>query len=452
MRIIQKSNYWMFLIGLGAQTQIHIIGSIGISEFPIYLVAPFVFIRDFAKIRRCGFLPWIMLALCVCGGCIISSYANGAPAIFFLKGFATAYSIFAIGVVFFHFLYDDLMSFRWFLFGSIISGVVCVFVFQPETYLTSAEGFAQGGEAVERVVSYPLFWSRQISAFSRLPINFCYLNVPSIYSWGVPVLSGLVALLFSDSSGRAAFITSMLGAIVILVGGRARRTIRRFGQCLVVICICCFMAIVLLKIGYSSAASSGLLGEKAQEKYEKQSATGRGLLNLLMAGRKEFFVSLMAVKDKPILGFGPKAEDTEGYMERFLRDYGSQEDIDNYMRDVAATIRLHRMVYRVIPTHSHVGAFWVYYGIAGLLYWVYVLCLIWKYFRCYAHAIPQYFGYLALSFSGMLWSIFFNPYGFRFAGVLPIVCALFAKAVYYGKVSLSPQMMDEIVKVERRGR
>lgn len=451
MKVSKKSNFWMFLIGLGAQTQFHVVGSLGISEFPIYLVAPFVFIMDYAKLRRCGFLPWIWLVLCVCVGCMISSYANRTPTIFFLKGFATPYSIFAIGVVFFHFLYDDLLSFKWYLLGAAISGVICVFVFQPETYITSAEGTAQGSEAAASVMSYPLFWARQISSFSRLPIHCCYLSVPSLYSWGVPILSGLVAILFSDSSGRAAFITSTCGALIILVGGRTRKSIRELGRCFVTFCVCGIMAIILLKMGYSSAANSGMLGEKAQEKYERQTATGRGVLNLLMAGRKEFFVSLIAAKDKPILGHGPKAEDTEGYMERFLRKYGSKEDFENYMRDLAAVIRLHRVVYRVIPTHSHVGSFWVYYGIAGLLYWLYVLWLIWKYFRCYAHAIPQYFGYLALSFSGMLWSIFFNPYGFRFGGVLPIVLALFAKAVFEGKIILSPQMVEEIVKVERGG-
>lgn len=440
------------MIGLGSQTQFHLIGSLGISEFPIFLLAPVIFIRDLPKLKQCGFLTWIMLSLCVCVGCVVSSLANGTPANFFIKGFATPYSIFAIGVVFFHFLYDDLMSFKWFLLGSVLSGVICVFVFQPETFITSAEGIAQGSEATERVMSYPLFWARQVSSFLMLPISISYLETPHIYSWLTPIFVGIVTILFSDSSGRAATITRLAAAMLIFLGNRSARTIRKFGKNFLGFCVVGVIGVILYKMAYSTAAHSGYLGEKALTKYERQTATGHGVLNLLMAGRKEFFVSMLAVKDKPLLGHGPKAEDTQGYMERFLREYGSQEDLDNYLRDVAATIRLHRMVYRVIPTHSFVGSFWVYYGIAGLVYWVYVLWLIWRYFRCYAPAIPQYFGFLALSFTGMIWSIFFNPYGFRFGGVLPIVCALFAKAVYQNKMSLTPQMIDQIENFEHNGR
>lgn len=452
MKAKNRSSLWMFMIGLGSQTQFHLIGSLGISEFPIFLLAPVIFIRDLPKLKQCGFLTWIMLSLCVCVGCVVSSLANGTPANFFIKGFATPYSIFAIGVVFFHFLYDDLMSFKWFLLGSVLSGVICVFVFQPETFITSAEGIAQGSEATERVMSYPLFWARQVSSFLELPIQGWYLKMSSVYSWSVPVIAGLFAILFSDSSGRAAFITAISGAFLIFLGGRSRDAITKLGRHFFAVCFFGFIGIIMFKIAYSFAASSSALGERAQKKYEKQTAAGRSSLHILMAGRKEFFISLIAALDKPILGYGPKGEDTKGYTEQFLREYGSQEDFEAYMRESLQIARRYGYVYKAIPTHSHIGSFWVYYGIAGLVYWVYVLWLIWRYFRCYAPAIPQYFGFLALSFTGMIWSIFFNPYGFRFGGVLPIVCALFAKAVYQNKMSLTPQMIDQIENFEHNGR
>ena len=68
-----SSSVWMFLIGLGSMTQFHFVGSLGVSELPIFLIAPIIFVMDFRLLRGDGFMPFIWLTILCCIGCCISS-------------------------------------------------------------------------------------------------------------------------------------------------------------------------------------------------------------------------------------------------------------------------------------------------------------------------------------------------------------------------------------------
>ena len=81
-RKLSAASIWMFLIGLGGQTHVHFFGSIGISELPIFFLAPIIFFQDFHQLRRDGFMPWIGLAILTCVGCLISAWANDIYFIF----------------------------------------------------------------------------------------------------------------------------------------------------------------------------------------------------------------------------------------------------------------------------------------------------------------------------------------------------------------------------------
>ena len=155
-----------------------------------------------------------------------------------------------------------------------------------------------------------------------------------------------------------------------------------------------------------------------------------------MAGRSEFFVAMTAILDNPIFGFGPQAEDKMGYRENFIRKYGDAEDFDRYL----FFLRQHPDKRRGIPQHSYLTMFWGYAGIIGLIFWIYIFSLIFKFFRRYAHAIPQWYGYFALSIPSFVWGIFFSPYNQRMVEPLLIVCILLARAVALGKLRLPFEM------------
>lgn len=440
-----SSRLWLFLIGLGSMTQVHFLGSIGISEIFMYVLAPFIFMLDLQQLKSDGFMGFLGLVFFVCGGCVISSIANHTPFIFFLKGFAFPYSIFAISVVFHRLLRRDLAALKWLIIGGFLSNIVCVFVFQPETYLVGGGQLAEGDEAVEMMINHPQFWAKRISAVLTLPISCWYMEVPYLYSCIIPLVTAVIQILMSNSSGRAGAIVALVGVCLIVMGGKSRVKIARVGRQLFSLAVLGVAVLAIFKVVYSHTAKAGLLGEEAQKKYFRQTAEGSSALRLLMAGRKEAFIGLTAAFDKPILGHGPKAEDTGGYVNSFLAKYGSQEDYMMYLASLRADAK-RGYAYRTIPAHSHVVGFWLFYGLPGLIYWLYVYGLMFFYFRKYARGIPQWYGLLSLSCAGLLWSILFNPYGFRVSEVIPIVCILFARAVYKGRIRLPQEMEIEVLK------
>ena len=104
----------------------------------------------------------------------------------------------------------------------------------------------------------------------------------------------------------------------------------------------------------------------------------------------------------------------------------------------------------MIPAHSHLIAFWLYYGIIGLVFWIYVLYLIVIYFKRYVDVVPQWFGYLAVSVSAFAWNVFFSPYGGRIVTPLMICLILFTRAIAKGRISLPVAMQIEASKYDGR--
>lgn len=435
----------LFLIGLFSQTQVHLVGSIGISELFIFIVAPFMFAVDYKLLKNDGFLTFIWLIITVCVGCVISCIYNETPFILAAKGFATPYAIFAITIVLHRLLRNNFMLIKWLFIGIFLSMIISTFIFQPETYTFSGGEVATGGAAVERMMSYPLYWALRIIALVTLPIKCMYLKTPFFYSVGITFLGGIFAIVASDSSGRATAMISIFSVILLCFGGKKQKTLAKLGRNFPFILLLMLLAGLIGKFAYSVAAQNGKLGDKAIDKYEKQTSQGAGVLDILMSGRKEFFIGIRAALDKPILGHGPKAEDTKGYYLEYLSKYGTWEDYEFARRERLNSSKL-GYNYFIIPTHSFLASFWVYYGVMGLIFWIYNLWLVWKYFRKYASAIPQWFGYLSYYLPTMVWGVFFAPFGDRLGQLLPFICILFAKAIYERRIVLPPDMQIEILK------
>lgn len=441
----KKVAVLLFLIGLFSQTQVHVVGSIGISELVIFLVAPWLFYVNYRKLKHDGFLWFIWLSILVCLGCVVSSVYNSTPFILAAKGFATPYSIFAITVVLHGLLRKDLNSLKWLFVGIFGSLILSVFIFQPETYTVTSSGISTGSAAIAMMISYPLFWAIRITALVSLPIKCMYLKTPILYSIVMTLGAGVFSVLFSDSSGRATAMIAIFATLLLWLGGRSQKKIFYLGKIFPAVILVMTLIGVCGKIGYSYAAKNGLLGDKAIDKYENQTFRGEGILHLLMAGRKEFFVGIIAALDKPILGHGPSPEDKDGYLTSYLLKYGNDDECENLMKERRALAEM-GFSYFTIPTHSFIASFWVYYGIIGLIFWINALILIWKYFRIYASAIPQWFGYLAVFLPTMVWGTFFAPFGDRIGCTLPLVCILFVKAVCEHRISLPYNMQMELTK------
>jgi predicted membrane protein len=152
---------------------------------------------------------------------------------------------------------------------------------------------------------------------------------------------------------------------------------------------------------YQYAASAGILGAEARDKYELESG---GKYGVLLGGRPDLLGALPAIYDSPILGHGSWARDwTYVKAERMaLVLLGYKEPVLMTRDDFIAG---------VIPAHSYLLQAWVWAGIAGALFWAWVFVFTARTFiRIYPPTTPllPLFSLIALS---LLWEILFSPFG-----------------------------------------
>lgn len=436
----RRAALTLFLLGLGCETKVFFLGTISFSELAIFPLAPFIFLKQRSVMRREGFMPFVGMLFLLWCGMFFSSLWNQTPYPFVVKLFAVYYGFFAYFVVFYKLLRQDFRGLGWFFVGSAISGVITIWAFHPVAEVSDI-GFVHIGAAdMEDVVAGPLFWIGKIRSFGQLPIRMNYLKTPMAYSIVAPMLFVAFAL-FHSVSGRAQSVCVLLSGAMMLYGRKSRTRMSAIGRQLPIFIVVCGIAVLGYKTVYSSLAEKGSLGGAAQSKYEKQTEEGKGILKLLMSGRKEFFIGFLAAADHPLIGLGPRAEDRSGYTERFLKKYGSEYDLVAYDRSRANVMNMGFKMQ--IPTHSHIISAWLWCGLPGLLFWLWVISHIYRHIRSFSAAVPQWYGYFALAIPSMLWDIFFNPLAGRAGFPLLMVCMMFACAVGEGRMRLPFDMEME---------
>ena len=161
----------------------------------------------------------------------------------------------------------------------------------------------------------------------------------------------------------------------------------------------------------------------------------------------EFFVGAYACMQRPIVGYGPWAIDEDNYYGAFLEKYGTDDDYKNYIElekwwQTAVGISWQRL----IPGHSHIIGFWLWYGIFGLIFWLYVLSQVVRFLRKDVATVPQWFGFLAVSLPTFLWHVFFSPLTGRVATGMFLVALMMTRAIRMGRVQLPDEMLYEISK------
>lgn len=429
----RQSSFLLFLLGLGGVTKIFFIGTLALSELVIFPLAPFVFLKNFSRMKREGFVTFVYMLIMLAFGALVSALWNHSPRTYIIKLLAMFYGFFAYYIVLYALLYKNFKGIGWFYFGLIISSIITIWAFNPQADVSST-GFGYIGQAdVETVVTHQLFWVNKVRGLGQLPIFAAYLKTPLMYSLFTPIAFVAFTML-STVSGRAQSLCVIMGFVMIAIGRKSRLRMRGIGRHFMKFAVLGVIALFCYKFTYSYAASHGYLGEVARNKYERQTTKGTSALNLLMAGRREFFVALFAVMDHPIIGFGPRAEDSGGYTERFLTKYGADNEDAEYLRYLQYCFA--NGMTPPIPTHSYIMSLWVWCGIVGLIFFIWVFYLVFMHLKHYADAIPQWYGYYALTIPSMVWSSFFNPFGDRHGFALFILTLCFARAVAKKRMNL----------------
>lgn len=402
-RTTKRDAFWLFMIGCFSMTQIRLGAKIGISEAVCFLAMPFILMRDYGSYRRDGVSLYFNLTLLWIAGALFSDFYNHSFFEQVIRGFSVPLLIFSVSVCIYHFLRRNPSNLKWLLLGIAVSSVMSIFVFQRgKGGDLAAEGDMAG--AVEAVVGYKLFWANMAKTWLLLPIQALYLKTPRLY---IIVAMLVVAFVNAMAGGRSAFAVSILAFILVIIGGKQIATmgrIRRFFPLLIVLMVICMAAI---KGVYSYAATHGYLNEQEMLKYQRQTDKGSDIKSLLIAGRGDFFIGLFAALDKPFIGHGSQAFDTYGYEEEYLERYGTMQERSDYMK-AKAMGRL-----RTIRAHSHVICYWMWHGVAGLSFWVYVFYLAIQTIHKRMDLVPEWFGFLAIELSAFLWDYFFSPFGLR---------------------------------------
>jgi len=156
-----------------------------------------------------------------------------------------------------------------------------------------------------------------------------------------------------------------------------------------------------LSSAYQYAASSGMLGDEARVKFERQSS---GELGVLVGARPELLSSIPAIIDSPLLGHGSWAKDPIYLLreEQALAVMGYEN---------AGYISPEELEEGRIPAHSHIFGSWVDAGLLGGVFWGWIWLLEAKVFLKHHPFVVKLMPLFAYSAISMLWDILFSPYG-----------------------------------------
>ena len=436
----KKMTLVWLLLGLGSKLQV--IASLSVAEIIVLVSVPFVFVKNYQQMKKDGVMPFFVLSLLVVFGCIVGSVVNHTPSTFVLRGLAVTCLISGSIVVSHWMLRRDPGGFKWYILMMPVSAVLSTFI------LKQAVEVAMLGDSAEEIMSGPIFWIGRLQHLVLAPTKGWYLQTP----WPLNVLAPLAVALFSvmtSISGRSTALAAIGFGALVIMGGKKRRTISRLSRHFWKICIGGVLLVIAMYYGYKLSASQGWLGEDARKKYEMQTDGGSGGIGrLILGGRGDSFIGLLACRDKPIVGWGPWAMDENGYAEEFIEKYGTWEDVEEMIR-----MREWRAKYgitmRLLSCHAYITEFWAWYGVFGLVFILYIVFVLLRYLKQDVAAVPQWYAWLACSIPGMLWAVFFSPFADRFGIPLMIVACLMARAVRKGKFQLPIEMIREIERAER---
>ena len=426
-----------FLFGIGSQLQI--LASLSFTEAFVLLAGPILLLRgEYAQMRKSGAHVFFVISLLVLVGCIINYFHFGAWGYFALRRFAQV-SIFVCMVPVAHWMIRrDMSSVKWLVLGNAISGILCVFVFQK-----SVEVVMYGSDAKD-ISEGTIFWIQRIGPCVTAPIVGWYLRIPLVYSVMAPILFSVFCVV-SSASGRSAALVSIAFAVLVFIGGKSVRRMKKIRKSFWALLILGVIMIPIVTKTYGWLASSGKLGELQRKKYESQ-GKGRGdIVTLLIGGRAESLVGIYACCYSPIFGFGLDGHDPKGYWGEFMSKYGTDDDWETYRLTAERLAKMGMLIEDGgIPTHSHIGAFWTYYGVFGLAYWLYFIYVMLRYIKEDAYVIPQWYAWLACAIPGFFWGIFFSPVSNRVGMPLVLVACLYVRAIRLGKCQMPAQIALEI--------
>lgn len=382
--LLHNKNLLVFIIGLLSCIQIRVIGTFSFAEVIALVALPFV---GLYCLRNKQIAIFIMMLFVWLFGVIISDIWNETPTEDALKGTFNVILFLLIVPFTYWSLKDDVKRILYYAAGYGISGVI-----RWRYFIATGED----------------------EYYAQVWLSYCLLGLfvfigYYLYSKGYKKTSYIILegfaiwTLFNES--RHLFMMISLGVIILILIGKVSESNWKVKQHKLIrntmpMGIVLLVAFFAIAKTYTHLASSGYLGERAKYKYELQSSAKMGLAS----GRNDFILSLHTIAANPIWGYGSYAKDKYGLNYKLLHQVESKS---------FAQIMYSRTYQEMLHGHSYILGAWVYSGILGAIFWIYVSCIIFIFIRRYLLCYPSLVCYFTISICLMLWDILFSPFANR---------------------------------------
>lgn len=377
----------VFFVGISSAVYISVGGNLYLAEALLLVLLPYLLYAR-KGLLQFGLVKWLLfLGLAWLLNQVITDFYRGTSPQDMLKGWAL------IGVFLTNFLSLYLLVFpnpRRIAIGLLghAIGLVLQPVLQPTSnMLTDAWKFG-AGYAFTLLASVVIFFFYNKKSYN-------------IVQWNIVLV--ILALFSFYVRSRSLGGVTLLAAFVIWfrftrVGQRL--ALRFIHPLNIALSFFLLLSVVLGIIQlYGFTASQGYLGETARVIYQSQSS---GDFGVLLGGRREWLPAMHAISDSPFLGYGSYARNTEyGQYIYELNRLGyivSNDQLDAYLASK-----------NFIPTHSHLLQGLVWAGLAGGIFWLFVLILIARsMISAYRFPSGLFIATMIMGFYA-IWSVLFSP-------------------------------------------
>ena len=384
--------------------KLRVFGTFYGSEILAYLSYIFIDWTVYKQNRKVVVL--IYMAFVWLLGVILSDVYNSTPTIDALKGaFNVLFLIMLIPFVYWM-IYD---SPRRILYYALGYGIAKIVQFHSGVGLEVARG-SLDDMVIWRVYFY---YDAAIAVAGWLYYKskhiYAYFFMMSFAFWSLSCVS------------RNVFLSMSLAVAVLYYIDRISKdspmdTIWRFRNKILGLFLTLIVAFTCVKYTYENLASSGMLGERVYEKYLLQKNQKGGIAS----GRSDSAISIALALKKPIFGYGSYAKNEGNIANITAKELGL-----NWKGERK----------EMLPGHSHIWGSWVYAGIGGLIFWVYVLIYLVKRFKEGIMLVnPKLLGYTMFLFMSNIWNILFSPFQGRFSLVSLLVLFMVYDQMYNNKL------------------
>ena len=370
-----KKDLFVFIIGLLSMIKFRLLGTFALSELIIFITYLFIGFRtEFTNNKRMNYL--FLFAILWCVGVFISDRFNDVNLIDSLKGsFNVVFLIILIPFVYWA-LEDKPQRMILFWIGNGISSVFA-FYFQRINLYNEIDAN---------------IW--RVYAFYPAAIALSGL----LYYKGRNLIACLLIEIFAFWSlfnmSRNVFLSMTCAVSLILFIDWIKRhsvdSITMYKRKSLSLLIIFVLALTGVSYTYEYLAKNKILGEQAYQKYIVQKYSKSGLAS----GRSDAFQSIFLISNNPIIGYGSYAKDKNELIRQFDKETNRGKN-------------------DMLPGHSYVLGAWVYSGILGALFWIYILYLIFVFIKDKILLNDKLIGINVLLSFQMLWNILFSPFADR---------------------------------------